>query len=117
ERTKTAGALQPRLIATVDALLASGTKFRVLHMKHLEARVVEIDELQVVELLQNKMAGIVEHVAAGMLANTIEKHFEGSAIMEIFSRMNFVAEIDAGFVKCIENGEPPLGKFVESGFD
>ena len=52
-----------------------------------------------------------------MLADAVEKHFEGRAIVEIFSGMNFVAEIDAGVVKGVENWEPAFREFVESGFD
>ena len=83
------GPLDPGLVASVHALPRRRIKFRVLHMKHLDARMIEIDELQIVELLQHKMAGIEQHVAAGMVLHPLQEHFEGDAIVQVFSGMDF----------------------------
>lgn len=63
------------------------------------------------------MAGIEENVGARMIADAVEEHFEGGAVVEIFAGMDFEAEIDAGFIKGVENREPALGELVEGGFD
>src|SRR6266478_122562 len=116
-RAKAASAVDPRLISAVNALAPAGTKFRVFHVKHLDALVVEIDVLQVIELLQNKMTGIEQDVAAGMISSALEKHFEGYAIVQVFAGMNLEAEIDSGGVERVQDGLPASGQFVESGFD
>lgn len=114
---ETARALQPRLITAVNALAAGGIKFGVLDVKHFDARVVEVDELDVVELLEDEVAGVEENVCAGMIADAVEKHFERGAVVEIFTGMDFEAEVDAGAIEGVENGEPALGELVEGGFD
>ena len=63
------------------------------------------------------MAGIVKHVAAGMLAHTFQKHFEGLPIMQVLSRMNFKAKIHSGMDKSVQDGQPTLREFIESRFD
>src|SRR6266404_6322945 len=50
-RTKTAGAVDPGLITTVDALASSGIKLRVFDVKHLNAPMIKIQVLQIIELL------------------------------------------------------------------
>lgn len=114
---ETARALQPRLITAVNALAAGGIKFGVLDVKHFDAGVVEVDELDVVELLEDEVAGVEENVGAGMIADAVEKHFERGAVVEIFTGMDFEAEVDAGAIEGVENGEPALGELVEGGFD
>jgi hypothetical protein len=117
QRTKPAGAFGPRLVAAIDTLLARGTKLCVLYMEHLDAGVIKIYELEIVELLQQKMAGVVEQVAARVLPNAIQKHFERRSIVQVLARMNFKTEIDSGFVKGVEDRKPSLCKFIEGGFD
>src|SRR5580704_925905 len=50
-RTKSSRPIDPRLVATVHALAACRTKFRVLHVKHFDAAVIKIDEFKIIELL------------------------------------------------------------------
>src|SRR5208282_6200089 len=111
-RTKPPGAVQPRLVSAINALLARSAKLRVLHVKHFNSRMVEIDKLQVVELLQHKMAGIVKQVAAGMLAHTFQEHFKRRAIVQILPRVNFKTKIDPGIVKRIKDRDPPFREFI-----
>lgn len=111
------GAAEPGLIAAVDALAAGGIKFGVFDVKHLDAGVVEINELEVIELLEDEVAGVEQNVGARMIANAIEEHFESSAVVKIFAGMNFEAEVHAGLIKGIEDGEPAAGEFIEGGFD
>jgi len=89
----------------------------MLNMEHLDAGVIEIDELQIVELLKDEVARIVEYVAARMLADAIEKHFKGCAVVKILSWMNFKTKIHSGFVEGVKNWKPALGELFEGSFD
>src|SRR6478609_631743 len=64
EGTEPPGTLRPGLKAGIDALPAARIELGVLHMEHADALVIDVDERQVVELLQQEMAGVVEDVAA-----------------------------------------------------
>src|SRR6266576_4602672 len=57
-RTKPSGSIGPGLVASVNALAACRTKFRILHVKHFNTAVIQIDELQIIELLQQEMTGV-----------------------------------------------------------
>jgi len=50
-RTKTAGAVDPGLIAAVHTLTSSGIKLCVLHVKPLDPLVIKIQVFQIIELL------------------------------------------------------------------
>src|SRR5580704_17362319 len=52
-----------------------------------------------------------------MIFDAVEEHFEAGAVVQIFARMNFEAEVDADFVEFIEDGSPAFGEFVEGSFD
>ena len=58
ERNRPARSSQ-RLEARIDALLAGRVELGVLDVKRLDALVVEVDEVQVVELLQQEVARVV----------------------------------------------------------
>ena len=55
---------------------------------------VDIDIRQVVHLLEVQMAGIVEHIAARMVIYPLQETFKSHAIVQILTRMNFIAKID-----------------------
>ena len=78
---------------------------------------VEVDELQIIQLLQDEVARIVEDPGAGMVSNCREESLEGHTVVQIFSRMKLVAKIHAGFVEGIEYRHPALAKFRESLFN
>ena len=78
---------------------------------------IQIEVLQIVELLQNKMAGIEQDIASRVIAHAIEKHFEGGAVVQIFAGVNLETEINAGGVEGVEDGPPTICQFVEGGFD
>src|SRR5882762_6866943 len=92
-RTKPAGPIYPGLIAPVNALAARRTKLRILHMKHLDAAVIQVDEFQVVELLQHKMARVIKYIAPSMIAHTLQEHFERDPIVQIFAGVDLEAQI------------------------
>src|SRR5712691_4445107 len=66
-RTKPPRSIRPSLIAPVDALPARRTKLRILHVKHLDALVIQVDKLQIIKLLQHEMARVIKYVASRVL--------------------------------------------------
>src|SRR5258707_5938128 len=116
-RAESSGAIDPGWKAAVHALAAAGAELGVLHVKHFYAVVIEIDEFEIVELVQDEMAWIEQDVAAGMILQPLQKHFEGDAVVQIFAGVNFEANVHAGFVERVENWLPTRGEFVECGFD
>src|SRR5437763_7859732 len=64
KRAEAPSARNPGLIASVDALSATRPKLGIFHMKHLDAFVVNVYVLQVIELLQDEMAGVIKNIAA-----------------------------------------------------
>ena len=116
-RAKASGAVHPGLIAAVYALASCGMKLRVFDVKHLDALVIKIEVLEIIELLQNEMTGIKKDVAARMIADAIEEHFERSSVVQIFARVNLETQVDARCVKRIQDWLPASGQFIERGFD
>jgi hypothetical protein len=86
-------------------------------MKHLNAVVINVDVIQVIESLQHVVAGIKQHLAAWMVVDAIEEHFERHPIVQVFARMNFVAAIDTCRFEGIQNRAPAQREFIEGGFD
>ena len=72
-------------------------------MEHLDALVIDVDVLNIVQCLQHVVAGVIQHVAARMIVNPLKKHFECDAVVQIFAGVNFVAKINARLVEGIEN--------------
>ena len=117
ERAEPAGAVHPGLEAAIHALLAGRVELRVLGVEHADARVVDVDEGEIVELLQHEMAWIVQDVAARMVAGPLEEHLERDAVVQILAGMDFVADVDARLVERVQDRLPARRQFVERGFD
>ena len=84
-------------------------------MKHPDALVVDVDVVQVVELLQHEVARVVENVAALVVVHALQEHLEGDAVVQVLTRMDLVAEVDAGFVESIQDRAPAPCQLVERG--
>ena len=76
ERKRPARSIQD-WIAAIDALPPVGLNSASLTWNSADALVVDVDEGQVVELLQHEVAGVVEDVAARVVADALEEHLEG----------------------------------------
>ena len=50
-------------------------------MKRTNAVVVEVDELQIVELLQDEMTGVVKNIGARVVIDCIEESLERDTVM------------------------------------
>ena len=95
ERAVARGALQPALVAAVDALFRRRIELGVLHMEHLDAFVIDVDEAEIIHPLLDEMAGVVIDVAARVIADSVEEHLERVAVEHILGRMDLEAEVDA----------------------
>jgi hypothetical protein len=92
-------------------------ELRIFDVKHLDALVKEIQVLEVVELLQNEVAGIEKDVAAGMIAYAVEEHFECRAVVQVLAWVNLETEVNARGIERVQDGLPAGGQFIEGGFD
>ena len=117
QRAESSGAIDPGLKASVDALAACRKELGILHVKHFNAVVIEVDVLEIVELLDDEVARIVEEVAARVIVEALEKHFESDSVVEIFTGVDLEAEVDVGFVEGVEDWTPAGGEFVEGSLD
>src|SRR5690606_33309019 len=113
QRTEPTRTIYPILIASVYATLSCGIQFRVLNVEHLDKLMIEVDVLEIIEMLQHKVARVVENVRARMFACSFPEALERHAIVKIFARVNFIANINACLVESIEDGKPTLCQFLE----
>lgn len=63
------------------------------------------------------MRWIVQHVGAAMVLRPLEEHLEGDAVMQVFAKMNLVANIHALLVREILDRLPALRQLVKGGSD
>ena len=56
-------------------------------MERLDALVVDIYEIEILELLQHKMAWVVKNIGANVVFNLIKEHFERRSVVQILARM------------------------------
>src|SRR5215472_2380105 len=87
QRPESACALYPRLVAAINTLAARGMKLRILHVKHFHSRMINVEKCEVIELLQNKMAGIKQNVAPFVPAHAVEERVERHAVVKVLTRM------------------------------
>ena len=52
-----------------------------------------------------------------MVADALEEHLEGDAVMQVFARMDLVADIDAVVVGMVEDRLPAAGQLIEGCLD
>ena len=86
-------------------------------MEHFDALVIGVDEAEIIHALLDEMAGVVIDVAARMIADALEEHFERVAVEQILGRMNLEAEIDARRIIGVEDRLPAARLFVETFLD
>ena len=75
-------------------------------MKCAHPVVIDIQEAQIIHLLQDHVARIVEYVRPLMPSHHFKKPVEGCAIVQVLARMQFVANIHARLIKRVENRLP-----------
>ena len=85
-------------------------------MKRANAVMVDIDELQVVELLQDKMTGVVKNIGPRVLIDCIQESLEGRTVVQVFARMQLEAGIHAGLFEGVEQWSPAPRQFGKTIF-
>ena len=117
ERAETARAVDPALIPAVDSLPSRRIELGILDVEHLDAIVIDVDVIEVIQRLQYVVAGVEQHVAARVIADALEKHLEGHAVVQVFAGMHLETEIYAGVVECIQDRPPAFGELIERRLD
>src|SRR2546426_10611590 len=117
QRAEPSGPIGPRLEPAVHALAAGRIEFGVLDVEHADPLVIDVDILEIVELLQHEMAGIVQEVATLVATDPVEEHLERHAVMQILARMDLEAEVDAGVLERVQNRAPAPRQLVERRLD
>ena len=56
-------------------------------MEHFNTFVVVVDEIEVIQLLQDKVAGIIKNISPWVVVRYVEETLESMAIMQVFSRV------------------------------
>ena len=64
------------------------------------------------ELLQYEVAGVVEDACGRMIVHGLQESLEGRAVMQVFARMDFVAQRHVHLGKRIERRPPRLDMSV-----
>ncbi len=114
ERAEASGAFDPRRIAGVDALFAGRVELGVLDVEDLHPLVIDVE---VVELLQHEMRGIVEDVAALVVACRFEEALESRPVEQVFARVDLIGDVAAGIIESVQDRAPAPREFGERGFD
>src|SRR5213083_2050084 len=117
ERTEPAGTIDPRLESAIHALPAGRIELGILDVKHADAVMIKIDVLEIVELLQHEVTGIVQQVAAFVTADALEEHLERHAVVQILAGMDLEAGVDPVFLEHVENRAPAPRQLVERRLD
>src|SRR5260370_15191653 len=117
QRTEPAGAIDPRLEPAIHALAAGRIELGILDVKHADAIVIEVDVLEIVELLQQEVTGIVQQVAARVSADALEEHLERRPVVQTLAGMDLEAALDAVFLQDVENRAPAPRQLVERRLD
>src|SRR5437867_1808133 len=115
--TEPAGAIDPRLEPAIHALAAGRIELGILDVKHADAVVIEVDVLEIVELLQYEVTGIIQQVAALVTAHALEEHLERHAVVQILAGMDLEAGVDTVFIEDVENRAPAPRQLVERRLD
>jgi hypothetical protein len=75
---------------------------------------IEINVLKIIQLLKNEMAGVIQDVASGMFACRFPETLERNSIVKVLAGMYLIAQVNAGFIKGIEDRQPALSQFFKS---
>ena len=117
ERAEAARTLGPAQIAAIDAHPPIGPELRVLDVEGANARVVGVDEGEIVQLLQDEVRRVVEDVGARVVVDRIQEPLEGGAVEQILARVQLVAGVDPRVVEGVEDRAPAAGELVEGLLD
>src|SRR5687767_11755490 len=114
KRSEPARTLHPALVSSIYAALSSCIELSIFHMEHFYKRMIEVDVLQVIQLLEYKMAWIIQDVAARVLFSCFPKALKRNSIVQVLTRVYLITKIDSSFIEGIQNRKPSLCKFFKA---
>src|SRR5271166_789700 len=117
ERAEAPCPLDPRRIARIDALASRGIELGVLDVKRLDPLVIDVDEFEIVELLQQEVRRIVVDRTALVSLDRVEEALEARPVEKVLARVDFVADVAARVVECVQDWLPALRELLESSLD
>ena len=103
---KAAGPLHPVLVAAIHAGASVRAELGILDVESADARVIQVQELEIVELLQEKMTGIVKDSGAPVLPDCLQEALPGRAVVQVFAGVQLVTQVYVVVLKHIENRQP-----------
>ncbi len=115
--TEPARTLHPALVAAVHTGPGIGAELGIFDVEHTDARVVAIDETQVIHLLQQQVTGVVEDGCPRMVIDRFQETLERGPIVKVLAGMDFVAQVHPGRLETIENRQPAPGQLGKHLFD
>ncbi|RYF00506.1 MAG: hypothetical protein EOO78_11850, partial [Oxalobacteraceae bacterium] len=77
---------------------------------------VDVDEGEVIQLLQHEVAGVVQDAGARVVADRFQEALEADAVVQVLARMQFVAQVDAGIFKRVQDRPQRPAGLVEEAF-
>ncbi len=86
-------------------------------MEGSDAVVITIDEAEIIHVLQQHVAGIVEDLRARVMVDEGQESLEGGAVVQVLAGMELETQLDAGTVRLVEQWAPAPRQFVEGACD
>src|SRR5258706_16375922 len=90
--------------------------FSILDVESSNMVFIAVQVADVVQALQDEMGGVVQNMHTWMIAGGRQEAFEGDTVMQVFTRVNFVSQVNAIFVRFIEQWPPAFGQLLKAQF-
>src|ERR1700680_430746 len=110
------GAIFPVLIATIDPRPGRGMILGILDVESANMVFIAVQVADVVQALQDEVGGVVQDMHARVIAGCRQEAFEGDAVMQVFTWMNLVGQVDTVFFRLIEQGQPAFRQLLKAQF-
>ena len=78
---------------------------------------VVVDVLDIVELLQYKMAWVVQDIYPGVVPRRLQKTLKSIPVVQVFPGVDFITDIHAFFVEMVQDGLPAPGQLLKPHLD
>jgi hypothetical protein len=103
KRAEASGTFRPTLVASVRSASAIRAELGILRMECADERMVYVDELEIVEMLQHEVARVIKNASTRVLPGSFKEVLKRHPVVEIFTRVEFEANIDPSVIEGIQN--------------
>ncbi len=86
-------------------------------MKALDAVPIELDELKIVELLQQEVAGVIVQADGGVIVGVIEEHLKRGTVIDVRIGVQLIAKRLAMFMGIVQERLPAFAQLLERFVD